>query len=214
MLRALLCSAAMVGMTTVGLAADTKDANKNQTQAQAQAQARNRSHVQATVTKVDAKKNTITLKMKDKTGKTEEQTFNLTNDVKMLDPNGKTVEANYFKAGEHVQVVEHNGKLAEIERERKGHRHEATITKVDAKDGTVTVQMKDKNGKEVEKTFHLTGESRYFDSTGREAATDIFQSGNQVLVLEEQGKVVQIQQKGNNSGENHHKQKSNKEKSK
>lgn len=68
----------------------------------------------------------------------------------------------------------------------------ATITKVDAKNGTVTVKMKDKNGKTEERTFKLTEDVRYFDSTGRAAALDVFRSGNEVLVVEEQGKIKEM----------------------
>ena len=66
---------------------------------------------------------------------------------------------------------------------------------MDAKAGTVTVKMKDpdsKDGKEVEKTFKLTGEIRYFDSTGKAIAIDEFQSGNDVLVLEAEGKLKEL----------------------
>jgi hypothetical protein len=44
---------------------------------------------------------------------------------------------------------------------------EVTITKVDAKEGTVTVKMMDKEGKEVEKTFQLMEDVEYIDTTGR-----------------------------------------------
>ena len=192
MLRAFLCSAALVGLATISLAADKTDktADKN----------KNGDEMHATVTKVDAAKNTITVEWKDKDGKEETKTLTLTNDVKFADENGKTTTLENLKAGDRVAITEHNGKVAEIEK-RKGHRHEATITKVDAKNGTVTVEMKDKNGKEEQKTFRLTGESRYLDSTGREAAMDVFRSGNEVLVVEEEGKLVQMQQKGNKPSE-------------
>ncbi len=79
---------------------------------------------------------------------------------------------------------------------------EATITKVDAKKGTVTVKMKNKEGKEVEKTFQLTEEVRMFDSTGKAAAIDVFQSGNNVLVVEAEGKLKEMHKakKGENPG--------------
>jgi uncharacterized protein (TIGR03067 family) len=72
----------------------------------------------------------------------------------------------------------------------------ATITKVDAKAGTITVRMKDKEGKEVEKTFKLTDDIRYLDSTGKVARIDIFESGNDVLVVEAEGKLRELH-KGN-----------------
>jgi len=75
---------------------------------------------------------------------------------------------------------------------KKGKHARATITKVDAKNGTVTVRMKNKEGKEVEKTFKLTEEVRYIDSTGRVAAADIFRNGDQVLVIEEEGRLKEM----------------------
>ena len=76
--------------------------------------------------------------------------------------------------------------------------HEATITKVDRKAGTITVRMKD--GKE--RTFKLTEDIRYLDSTGRVAAVDVFTSGNDVLVVEQEGKLVEVRKhdKGKTTG--------------
>jgi uncharacterized protein (TIGR03067 family) len=68
----------------------------------------------------------------------------------------------------------------------------ATITKVDAKAGTITVKMKGKDGKEVETTFKLTEDIRYFDSTGKAVAIDVFQAGNDVLVIEAEGKLKEV----------------------
>ena len=65
----------------------------------------------------------------------------------------------------------------------------AKITKVDTKNQTVTVKMKDKNGNEVEKTFKLTEDIRYLDSTGKVVAIDVFQAGDKVLVVEEEGQL-------------------------
>ena len=108
-----------------------------------------------------------------------------------------------MQKGDAVRIIEQNGKLAAVQRQNpngsqanKGE--EATITNVDAKKGTVTVRMKDQNGKDVERTFTLAEDARYFDSTGRVAAVpDVFRSGNEVLVVEEQGKLKQMQQKEN-----------------
>jgi len=75
---------------------------------------------------------------------------------------------------------------------------QATITKVDAKNETVTVKMKDKNGKEVERVFKLAGDIRYFDSTGRAVAIDFFRSGDLVLVVEAEGRLKELH-KGENA---------------
>ena len=68
---------------------------------------------------------------------------------------------------------------------------EAKITKVDAKKGTVTVKMEDK-GKEVEKTFKLAEDIEYMDSTGKVATVEIFISGDQVLIVEAEGKITKM----------------------
>jgi hypothetical protein len=74
----------------------------------------------------------------------------------------------------------------------KGER--ATITDVDAKKGTITVRMKDKDGKEQTRTFRLTEDVRMFDSTGRVAAIDVFRSGDEILVVEQEGKLREVRQ--------------------
>jgi hypothetical protein len=87
----------------------------------------------------------------------------------------------------------------------KDEKCKCTITKVDAKAGTITVKMKDKDGKgskDVEKTFKLTEDIHYFDSTGKAVSIDVFESGNLVLVVEREGKLKEM-----------HKQKDKSEKS-
>ena len=75
-----------------------------------------------------------------------------------------------------------------------GKGHEATITKIDAKNNTLTVKMKDKDGKDTEKTFKLTETVRYLDSTGKVVAVDVFKSGDYVLVLEADGQLKEVHQ--------------------
>ncbi len=84
----------------------------------------------------------------------------------------------------------------------KGHHRQATITKVDPEHHTVTVRMKNKQGKEEERTFRLAEDIRYLDSTGRVAAVDVFRSGDEVLVVEREGRLVEMKQhhKGRNAG--------------
>ena len=78
------------------------------------------------------------------------------------------------------------------DKDKSDKTQKATITKVDAKNHTVTVKMKDKDGKEVEKTFKLTEDIRYLDSTGKAAAIDVFQSGDEILVIEEEGRLKEV----------------------
>jgi hypothetical protein len=77
---------------------------------------------------------------------------------------------------------------------KKTKQCKATITKVDPQKGTVTLQMKDKDGKEVKRTFHLTEDAEYLDSTGKVVTLDVFRSGDEVLVVEGEGHLKQIKQ--------------------
>jgi len=82
----------------------------------------------------------------------------------------------------------------------KGKGKEATITKVDPKAHTLTVKMKDKGGKEMTRTFKLTEEVRYADSTGKVVAVDVFKSGDLVLVVEADGKLKEVRQSKRGGG--------------
>jgi hypothetical protein len=81
--------------------------------------------------------------------------------------------------------------------EKKGK--EATITKVDPINKTITVKCKDDQGKETEKTFKLAEDIRYLDSTGKVAAIDVFKNGNEVIIVEAEGKLKEIRKKDTKS---------------
>jgi Ca2+-binding EF-hand superfamily protein len=68
----------------------------------------------------------------------------------------------------------------------------ATVVKVDAKKGEITLKIKDAQGKEHEKTFRLTKDVRLLDETGRVVAIDVFQSGNDALIVEREGKLQEV----------------------
>ena len=68
----------------------------------------------------------------------------------------------------------------------------ATVTKVDAKKGEITVKFTDPQGKEAEKTFRLTKDIHIFDETGRAAAIDVFESGHDVLIVEAEGNLKEL----------------------
>lgn len=112
MVRAALCSVAALAILAVGLVrADNQKntANKDQTQ--------------ATITKVDPQKGTITVRMKDKSGKEEERTFTLTGEAQLFDENGKTVrmtDIDVFRSGDEVLIVEREGKLQEVHKQKPG----------------------------------------------------------------------------------------------
>jgi Ca2+-binding EF-hand superfamily protein len=71
-----------------------------------------------------------------------------------------------------------------------------TITKVDAQKGEITVKATDPNGKQHTKTFRLTRDVRIFDETGRAVAIDVFESGDQALVLEREGILQELRRPG------------------
>ena len=67
-----------------------------------------------------------------------------------------------------------------------------TITKIDAKKGEITVKYTDDKGKEEQKTFKLTRDVKIFDETGRVAAIDAFESGDEALILAAQGQLKEL----------------------
>jgi uncharacterized protein YigE (DUF2233 family) len=102
----------------------------------------------------------------------------------------RTVLCSFLMLALTGLVVAADKDTKDKDKSNKGQK--ATITKVDTKNHTVTVKMKDKEGKEVEKTFKLTEDIRYLDSTGKVAAIDVFRSGDDVLVVEEEGHLKEM----------------------
>ncbi|HEV8062013.1 MAG TPA: EF-hand domain-containing protein [Gemmataceae bacterium] len=70
--------------------------------------------------------------------------------------------------------------------------HRFTVTKIDADKGAITVQYTDDAGKSREKTFDLTGDVRLLDETGRLAKIAVFESGDEVLLVESEGKLHEV----------------------
>ena len=93
---------------------------------------------EATITKIDPKAHTVTVKMKDKDSKETEKTFKLAETVRYLDSTGKAVAIDVFKSGDYVLVLEADGQLKEIKQTDKKD-------KSDKKEGTG--DKKDKGGK-------------------------------------------------------------------
>jgi hypothetical protein len=149
----------------------------------------------ATITKVDAQKDSITVKTADKSGQEQEKTFQLSKDVELRDSTGKSAKLGDFKAGDDIVLSQKDGKVTEIK-----ENDEATITKVDPQAGTVTLKTKDKDGKDVEKVFRLEEDAEYLDSTGRVARLDIFRSGDEVLVIEGEGRIKGLKKSSGKSG--------------
>ncbi len=181
MLRAALCSIALLAIPMV--AASAADAKKDHD--------KNSKSLHATISKIDSQNHSLSVKMMDENGKDQEKTLHLSNDVKYLNAAGKDAKADSFKVGDDVCVMEKDGKVTEVRKEA-----EAKITKVDRKAGTITMKMTDENGKQVEKTFRLVEDSEYIDSAGRVAVLDVFQSGDEVLLVEMDGHIKSMK-KGN-----------------
>lgn len=75
-----------------------------------------------------------------------------------------------------------------------GNEHPATITKLDTKNHSITLRMKDSEGKETERSFRLEGDVRYLDSAGKATSIDSFQPGNDVLAFTADGKLNELRQ--------------------
>jgi uncharacterized protein YigE (DUF2233 family) len=151
---------------------------------QAKSDSQQKHCMHATITKIGPQKDSISVKLHDKSGKEQEKTFQLGKDVEFRDTSGKTAKLDDFKVGDDVVITEKDGKVCEIK-----ENDEATITNVDPKTGTVTLKMKDKDGKETTKVFKLTEDAEYVDSSGRVATLDVFRAGDQVLVIEGEGRM-------------------------
>ena len=175
MMKAPLCLVMSLAVCTAGSVSAADAAKKDSM------------HVHGTISKIDAKKDSLTVKTTGKDGKAQEKTFQIPTTAKMVDETGKTAKLDSFKNGYSVCITEKDNKVTELKKHAM-----ATITKVDKNAGTVTVKMKDKNGKEMERTFRLVEESEYLDSTGRVAELEIFRSGDEILVIEADGKIQEM----------------------
>ena len=184
MSRVLFSVAIAFSLSWIGVASadDTKDSANRQNKQQ-----QDKHCLHATITKVSPQKDSITVKSQDKSGKEQEQTFQLSKDIAYRDSSGQTAKLADFKVGDDVLITQKDGKITEIKED-----DEATITKVDPKAGTVTLKMKGKDGKDVEKVFQLMEDAEYIDSNGRVATLDVFRSGDQVLLIESEGRIKEL----------------------
>ncbi len=80
-----------------------------------------RKHAQATITKVDTKGGTITVKMADKDGKMTERTFRLVEDAEYVDSNGRVAVLDVFQSGDDVLFVEANGNIKAMKKADEQH---------------------------------------------------------------------------------------------
>ncbi|HKD37301.1 MAG TPA: hypothetical protein VKB78_10885 [Pirellulales bacterium] len=184
--RACLCSLATLAfLWAIAVRADDPKSTTDQ---------QGKTHLHGTVAKVDSQNDQITIQTTNKEGKQSEKTLSLDKNAEIHTSGGKTAKLSDLKPGEEVRITEHDGKVTKISCESA-----ATITNVNAQAGTVTVKMTDENGKETTKTFHLTQDMEYVDSTGRVATLDVFRAGDRVLLVEEEGQLRGMRQPSSQS---------------
>ncbi len=178
MVRLFLCSLATLSILAAGSARanDTKKSSTEEKQA--------KHHFEATITNVDSKDDSVSLKLKEKDGKSKNETLKLADNAKLKDSQGNSIKLDKFRDGDDVLLTEKNDKITSL-----AERATATISNMDSKAGTVTVKMLDDHGKNVEKTFRLVEDSEYLDSAGDVATCDVFRSGDEVLLIESEGQV-------------------------
>ena len=190
MLRMLFGSVGVLALMAGSvLAADSTNNPTNKSNDQAQ---RKNKHFAATISKVDSQNDKLTVTITGRDGKQSEKALDIEKDAAVRDIHGKTAQLSDLKPGMVVRITEVNGKVSKIDEENV-----ATITKVDSKAGTVTVQMPDESGKLVTRVFHLTGNAEYVDSDGNVAVLDTFQAGNRVLFVEEEGQITALSKTAN-----------------
>ncbi len=120
MFRSMLCSLAMLGVCVAFAAADKE---KTDTKGKSDKKAK-----EAKITKVDAKKGTVTVKMQSK-GKEVEKTFKLAETIEYMDSTGKVATADIFTSGDMVLIVEAEGTITKMKKKDKAE----TTKKPDSK---------------------------------------------------------------------------------
>src|SRR5271170_3014465 len=78
------------------------------------------------------------------------------------------------------------------DRIQAGDKHQATVTNVDLQTHMLTVKMKDRDGKDVQRTFNFEPNSRFTDENGKTAQWNSLKAGDQVSLTEKQGQLQQL----------------------
>src|SRR5579859_7855055 len=105
MFRSMLCSLVMLGVFGSFVFADKEKADpKDKTDKKAK---------EAKITKVDAKKGTVTVTMQID-GKDAEKVFKLAEDIEYMDSTGKVATVDVFTSGDMVLIVEADGKITKM----------------------------------------------------------------------------------------------------
>lgn len=74
------------------------------------------------------------------------------------------------------------------------HQIQAKITKVDPQQETISVKMLDKNGKEQQKTLHLSKDAKVFNTAGQSMNLDALQAGEDVTITRHGEQVTEVRQ--------------------
>jgi len=77
-------------------------------------------------------------------------------------------------------------------KERSKHHIHATVSKIDSQKNTLTAKVMNKDGKEEEKTFTLSDDAKYLDTSGEKIKADTLKAGDEVCLVEKDDKIVKI----------------------
>lgn len=172
------CAVLSLVLTIVAIGIVRADESKNNRDKQS------KDRIQAVISKVDPQKDSITVNTADQDGKQQTKTLHIDKDTKLLASDGRAAKLATFRPGDNVCITKKKDQVTEIRKHA-----EATITKINPKAGEITVKMSDKDGKQTEKTFKLVEDAEYLDSSGRVAVLDVFQSGDDILMIESEGMI-------------------------
>lgn len=155
-----------------------------------------RPHVtHGTVVKTDTGKDSIAVKVKARDGKEQDKTIELKG-VKLIGKDNKVAKLTDFAAGDHVLLVEREGKLEAVrELPPMPHMVLGTIVKEDAAGHAITVKVKGRDGKEQDRTITLKG-IKLIGEDGKETKEEVFlkdlNEGEHILIIEQEGLVVSV----------------------
>jgi hypothetical protein len=108
MVRSIMCSVVMLGLC-VGFVSAVSQAKTD------------KKAKEAKITKMDAKKGTVSVKMKgkDKDAPEVEKTFKLAEEIEYMDSTGKVATALIFTSGDKVFIVESEGTVTKMKMKEK-----------------------------------------------------------------------------------------------
>lgn len=184
MLRKCVCAVSAMALITMGVAQADEGSR----------------FIEASISKIDAQKNEITVQqMNSATGKEEQRTLQLARDAKLTDSLGGTDKLDAFHPGDEVFLMENGNEVTHLSKYSL-----ATIQKIDPAASTISVNVKGKNGGSAEKSFKLGKDTEYFDANGHTGMVGAFKSGDEVVFFESNGqlealKIANSKDKAHNS---------------